>query len=260
MTARSQSGLQQGHARMATTKSPYGMYSGKVIGVNPDKSTLDIKLNSGDTLRNAQILLNNANTITGWRYLTSVKNVVAKQTSRGIDDSALLGHEQDTIAIVSFLNGDFSLPIVVGFKLPLDSQMHLKEDGLYTFRHENGQYEVITKDNHHEIHYPDGSYVIISPESTPTPKDMSAIKGTNAQKWGAKTTGNMNLKIHLTQGVDITISNNTVKVNAQNIIFNNGTNGVARVGDAVSVSGTTSDGATFSATGTITGGSTTVKA
>lgn len=39
------------------------------------------------------------------------------------------------------------------------------------------------------------------------------------------------------------------------IIFNGGTKGVARVGDEVQISGTTSDGASFNATGKITTGS-----
>lgn len=245
MTARRQSGMQQGISRTAGAKSPFGIYTGKVININTDKTTVDLKMSTGDTLRSVSILMNSANTLAGWRYLASITNVNPVQTGRGVDDVPLLSHKQDMLAVVSFLNGDFSLPIVIGFKFTLDSQMHLNEQGLFTFRHENGQYEVITKNNHHEIHYPDGSYFIVSPEATPTPKNMTNIQGPNAQGWSVPATANMNVFIHLAGGVDIKISGGTISING-------GTMPLARQGDPVSVNTTTG-------VGTITTGSSSIK-
>ena len=60
-------------------------------------------------------------------------------------------------------------------------------------------------------------------------------------------------------GAQITLSGATVTITgATKIVLNDGTQGVARLGDSVTVSGTDSAGDTFTATGTITSASHTV--
>lgn len=199
MTARTQSSIALSKGRQ---RSPFGHYSGKVIGVNPEDSSVDIKMYSGDTLRRVRVLLNSANTVAGWKYLSSITNVNPQATSRGVNDTALFSNQADTIAIVIFLDGNLQTPRVTGFDLPINSQMHLKEQGLAITRHESGIYEVIDKNGHHETHYPDGSYVIYATDSTS--KNMGALKG-NGQAWSVPTSSSKTkLTMHLSEGIDIT--------------------------------------------------------
>lgn len=230
---------------MNSRRDPSLLYSGKVIDVHPQNTTVDVKLANGSTLRGVRVLFTSAATQTGWRYLSTIQNVKPVNTPAGIDDVGSLGHVQDVNAIVGYLDGNIQTPRVIGFDFPLDSQMHLNEDGLYTFRHESGVYEVITKEGHHETHYPDGSYIIYGPDTTP--KDMTKIKG-NGQNWKTKTTSPMSLTINLAGGVTISASNGVLSING-------GTNEVARVNDAIEV---TVNGTTY--TGQITGGASNFKA
>lgn len=234
------------HSRQTAEKSPYGLYSGRVIDIHPKNTTVDVALYSGDTLRNVRVLFNSANTKAGFRYLASVFNQNSKATVRGSDSSPSMTHVADTIAVVSFLDGNFQTPRVIGFDFPIDSQLHLDEDGLSVDVHESGIYSVITKEGHHETHYPDGSYVIYGPDTTS--KDMTAIQG-NGQAWKPSTTTTQtNMTIHLAQGVTIQTQNGTLSING-------GTADVARVGDSVQV---TISGTTY--TGQITTGASNFKA
>lgn len=236
------------HARKIAEKSPYGLYSGRVIDIHPKSTTVDVALYSGDVLRNVRVLFNSANTKAGYHYLASIFNQNTKDTVRGNDSSPSMTHVADTIAVVSFLDGNFQTPRVIGFDFPVDSQLHLDEDGLSVNVHESGVYTLITKEGHHETHYPDGSYVVYGPDTTS--KDMSSIQG-NGQAWNpATSTINTNMTIHLVQGVTIQAQNGTLTING-------GTLNVARETDTVNVpinySGKTSDGASFTINTTVTG-------
>lgn len=202
-TVVSQSSIQQTIPK--NTRDPNVLHTGKVIDIHGDNSTVDVRLYSGDTLRNVRVLFSSANTAAGFRYLASIKNVAPQQTAQGIQDNPTLGHEQDTIAIVAFLNGDWRTPRVIGFDFPVDSQMHLNEPGLLVNRHESGIYNLITADGNYETNYPDGSYLIYGPATTP--KDMTAIQG-NGQTWNVPSADNkINLTLHLAQGFDLSIVN-----------------------------------------------------
>lgn len=245
LTAQKQSSIQQTVSN--SKRNPSLLHEGKVIDIHPDSTTVDIRLYSGDTLRGVRVLSGSANTVAGFRYLASIKNLTPTQTAQGLQDSPILTHIQDTIAVVAFLDGNWQMPRVIAFDFPRDSQMHLNEAGLYTKLHESGVYEIITKDGHHETHYPDGSYVIYGPDTSP--KDMNSIQG-KGQAWNPLTTTTpINMTIHLVQGI-------TIQASGGNLVINSGTASVARVGDTVSVNvpgvGT--------CTGQITTGSTNFKA
>jgi len=243
-TAKRQSSVQATKKALSAKRNPALLYSSKVIAVHSESTTVDVKMASGDTLRGVRVLFTSASTQNGWRYLTSIQNVRPVQTSSGTDDVGSLGHVQDAIAIIGYLDGNIQTPRVIGFDFPLDSQLHLNEDGLYVWRHESGIYEIITKEGHHETHYPDGSYVIYGPDSSP--KDLSSIRG-RGQAWNPPTSSTpMSLTVHMAGGVTLSASNGVLTVNG-------GVEGVARVGDAVQVDLQTGSG-------TITAGSTTFKA
>lgn len=244
-----------------TSENPFPasgtVVEGKVIAVNQDDSTVDVALFGGQILRHVRVLFNSANTVSGFRYLASIANTdSAQKTENGILDKAIPTHKADTIATIVYVQGQTSAPRVIGFSFPIDAQMHINELGLAMFRHESGVYSLIDKNGHHEIHYPDGSYVIAATDTTP--KTMKS--GSQAQAWSTPTSASINVTIHLAQGVDITIQNGKISLTATQIdlITNTlnlgGTGGaaIARVGDAVSVNTTTG-------LGTITAGSTKVK-
>lgn len=220
ITAKNQSSVQQTMPK--SIRDPSGLYSGKVIDVHQAGSSVDVRLFSGDTLRNVRVLFNSASTTAGFRYLSSVQNVSPQQTAQGIQDTPLMSHAQDVIAVIAFLNHDWRMPRVIGFDLPLDSQLHLNEPGLAVDRHESGIYEVKTASGHHERHYPDGSYVIFG--SDIAPKDMAAIQG-RGQAWNVPTVASINMIIHLAQGVDITIEDGKLMVS--NLIVGSGGHAVA---------------------------------
>jgi len=205
-----------------STRNSSNLYSGKVIGVR-DGTSVDVKLFSGDVLRNVRVLLNSASTVAGFRYLASIKNVAPVDTSEGTDDSGSLSHESDIIAIIGFLDGNWQTPRVIGFDFPLDSQLHLDESGLSVNSHESGVYTVITKGGHHETHYPDGSYIIYGPNEAS--KDMTAIKGRGKNWSPATTTTHGILTINLAQGLIIQAKEGVLTLNGKR---------VAVSGDAVS--------------------------
>lgn len=177
---------------------------GKVIAINPEDSTVDVALYGGQILRHVRVLFNSANTVAGFRYLASIKNTDAAQnTQNGVVDKAILTHQADTLATIVYVQGQSLAPRVIGFSFPLDAQMHINELGLAMFRHESGVYSLIDITGHHETHYPDGSYVIASSDTTP-----------KTVNWTTPAGSNIDLKIHLTQGVDVTITNKTVTIQA----------------------------------------------
>lgn len=196
---------------------------GKVIDIHPEDSTVDVVLYGGTILRHVRVLLSSANTVAGFRYLATVKNTnAAKQTQNGVVDKAVLTHEADTIATIVYVHGQTISPRVIGFTFPTDSQLHIDELGLALFRHESGVYSLIDKDGHHETHYPDGSYIIAGTDLTP--KDMQSSK--NAQDWSIPDAPNIDMKIHLAQGVDIIIKDNKITLSAGSAYINvDGTSG-----------------------------------
>lgn len=184
---------------------------GKVIAVNPEDSTVDVALYGGQILRHVRILFNSASTVAGYKYLTSVQNTDSAQNSQnGVIDKAVLTHKADTLATIVYVQGQTLAPRVIGFSFPLDAQMHVNELGLALFRHESGVYSLIDKSGHHETHYPDGSYIIASTEEDPAPKELIS----EGQTWDIPQGDNVNLKIHLAQGVDIKVSGNQIIMSA----------------------------------------------
>jgi hypothetical protein len=208
-TAHTQSALHQ------TSENPYPasgvVVEGKVIAVNPEDSTVDVALFGGQILRHVRVLFSSANTVAGFRYLSSVsKSDGAQNTQNGIVDKAMLTHIADTVATVVYVQGQTLAPRVIGFSLPIDSQMHINELGLAMFRHESGVYSLIDINGHHETHYPDGSYIIAGKDLNPKQMDT----GSKAQSWETPTAPNIDMKIHLAQGVDITIQNGKIVLSA----------------------------------------------
>jgi hypothetical protein len=206
-------------ALQSSAKSLDQVYEGKVIAVHPEDSSVDVALYGGQILRHVKVLFNSANTVAGFRYLASVvNNADAQNTQKGIVDKAVPTKIADTYATIVYVHGQSLAPRVIGFVFPNDAQMHIDELGLALFRHESGVYTLIDKNGHHEVHYPDGSYIIASPESSPTPKQLTSSD--QAQDWNVPTSQNpVNLVISLSQGITIIAKNGVLTLQAGSAVL-----------------------------------------
>ncbi|GIM45250.1 hypothetical protein DNHGIG_07990 [Collibacillus ludicampi] len=214
------------HSSLQSGQNPLAghAYEGKVIAIHPEDSSVDVALFGGQILRRVRVLFNSANTVAGFRYLASVaNNDDAQNTPNGIVDKAIPTKIADTFATIIYVQGQTLVPRVIGFTFPNDAQMHVNELGLAMFRHESGVYSLIDKNGHHEIHYPDGSYIIFGPDTTP----KTLATGDQAQEWNPpNTTTPINLTINLAQqGVTISVQNGNVTINGAKQINLNAANG-----------------------------------
>lgn len=191
------------HQNQTYNPKPGQAYEGKVIAIHPEDSSVDIRLYDGQLLRRVRVLLNSANTIAGFRYLSSITEENEQQTSQGTIDKGQLSHIQDTLATILYVQGSTLAPRVIGFSFPQDAQMHVNEEGLSIFRHESGVYELIDQQGHHETHYPDGSYLIIAQDTSP----KTVLVGPKAQEWNPKSGAQpVNFMFKHSTGSSITIT------------------------------------------------------
>ncbi|UOF90760.1 hypothetical protein LSG31_00310 [Fodinisporobacter ferrooxydans] len=186
------------------------VYEGKVIQVNPNDSSVDVRLYDGQILRNVRVLFPSANTIAGFRYLVSIQNNNPQNSEKGIIEDGQLTHIQDTLATIVYVQGFTLAPRCIGFSFPNDAQMHIDEQGLAMFRHESGVYSLTDKSGHHEIHFPDGSYMIMAEDTNP----RTLTSGEQVQPWNPPTTTTpYNLTINLAQqGITISVQNGNVTI------------------------------------------------
>lgn len=174
-------------------------YEGKVIGVNPEDSTVDVRLYNGQILKRVRVLFNSANTVAGFRYLSSITNNAPVNSSSGTLDDGTLTGISDTLATIIYIQGNTIAPRVIGFSFPKNAQMHINEQGLAMFRHESGVYSLIDKNGHHETHYPDGSYLIVAQDTTPRTLTSSG------QTWNTPTRPPVNFIFKHSSGSYISI-------------------------------------------------------
>ena len=241
------------------------MVWGKVVARHPDDGTMDVALSQGSTLAHVPVGAPWLSNTAGQIYQPHHDLTAPTPHPDGVGDLPIGSGGTDLWAIVGFVqsNGQMktpNAPIILGFLPVSDGQMTFQTPGIAVWRHESGVVHVTLPPvgQHDEWHYPDGSYLVVGSDTTA--HDMT----TENAAWDPPTTDTpANVTFHHASGASFTIdSAGNIAVSAApsgTITLNGGTEGVARVGDAVSVSGTDSAGDTFTATGTITSGSTTVK-
>jgi hypothetical protein len=169
-------------------------FEGKVIAVNPEDSTVDIRLYDGQLLRHVRVLLDSANTIAGFRYLASIASGNAYNSSSGVVDDGMPTSIADTLATIIYVYGETLAPRVVGFSFPKDAQLHVNEQGLAMFRHESGMYWLVDKNGHFEIHYPDGSFIVAGPDTS------AKVITSSGQAWKTPAASAINIKISHSSG------------------------------------------------------------
>lgn len=144
---------------------------GKVIGVKADDKTVDIAMmNGGATYYDVPVLAPMATTSSGISHLPKPHNPKAK-TEEGYDVPEAF-EKRDIFAIVGFVEGIGSMPVVLGFQQPKVSQLsfsNLVGANHHIDRHESDRYHRITGDTvakfggadvsgEEEVRYPDNSY------------------------------------------------------------------------------------------------------
>ena len=229
-------------------KMPY-LFLGKVVNSNPQAGTIDVALDGalgqGGFYTNVPVLSWSVGRQTGHNYFPTVTLAAPEPSAHGVYDQPIKSGGQDIWAVIGHLAGRSQRPVCIGFMNPLDSQARSNTVGTEVHVHESGHYQVTTAAGHHEIHFPDGGYVIVSTDTAPL--NMTA----DNPKWSTKTSAqNLNLTINVKGNISITV-NGTATVNATDVYLGTTTGAgtaVARLGDAVQVNTTTG-------TGTITSGS-----
>ena len=236
------------------------LYFGKVIAVHPDRGTVDVALDGagpgGGFYLDCAVGMPYAGSQTGLSYLPTVTLTTPIPGPDGTWDLATASGDRDVYCVVGHLRGLARQPVVLQwFVLPEGSQMLFETPGIRVDRHESGVYRVTlpTAGQHDEIHWPDGTYLLVGANTTPHPMT------TENPAWNPPTASAGSWTLHHASGASVQIApDGTITVNAasgQDLVLNGGTAAVARVGDAVQVS---VSGTVYS--GTITSGSATVKA
>ena len=144
---------------------------GKVIGARPEDKTVDIvMIDGGATHYNVPVLAPMASTSSGLSHLPKPQNPKAN-TEEGYDWPVTYGG-RDIFAIIGFVEGIGTMPIVLGFRYPAKNQLSFPDSAganQYLDRHESDRYHRITGDTvaenggadisgEEEIRYPDNSY------------------------------------------------------------------------------------------------------
>lgn len=144
---------------------------GKVIGVKADKKTVDIvMMNGGAVHYDVPVLAPMASTSSGLSHLPRPQNPKAN-TEEGYDFPIAYGG-RDIFAIVGFVEGVGTMPVVLGFRYPAENQLSFSNSvgaNHYIDRHESDRYHRMIGDtveenggadvaSEEEIRYPDDSY------------------------------------------------------------------------------------------------------
>lgn len=234
------------HNRYSMEKAPYlnthTLFLAKVVSVHPETGTVDVALDAshqGGFYTDVPVVSWSYGTQTGETYLPNVDLTAPIPSSEGTYDQPIGSGGEDVWAVCGHLAGRANRAVCLGFMSPIQAQIHTKTPGMAVNLHESGVYQVITADGNLNIGLPDGSSIIIGIAT-----ELHDMQSENPS-WSPKTTSTpYNITIKVKGNVNLT---------ASSIVLNNGTEGVARVGDAVlvEVGGT-------NYTGTITSGSSTV--
>ncbi len=149
---------------------------GRVININEAVPTVDIAMMDGSGIYvNVPISSEAVSTLGGKAYLPSpIKSNPSDNLPTGYG-------KRDLFAIVAFLDGNGTMPVVLGFIRPNFHQLSFRGAGFENQmmdRHDSDRYHRVWGDAENgvpcqeELYWPDGSYLKISAEST-TLTDLS---------------------------------------------------------------------------------------
>ncbi len=161
---------------------------GKVIKSNPEAKTVDVTMiDCSGTYHDVPVLAPFASTSSGISHLPAPHNPKDEDES---GYSTPIGYDKrDVYAIIGFVEGEWVLPVVLGFKYPETNQMSFPDSigaNQKIDRHEGDRYHRITGDtvsenggedvsSEEEIRYPDHSYFkVVKTDGTRELTDLSS--------------------------------------------------------------------------------------
>ncbi len=233
---------------VAVSANPPLMW-GKISGRQPAHGTVDVTLDHGSILVGVPLATQMLGSAAGSTYLPETVPVAPIDTPNGpygLPTSPDPVGQPQVLALVGWVFGSGRTPVVLGIMPSPQSGIAPSTAGWAVQRHESGQWSATDPAGNTTMGWPDGTTISVTATGTPT-NPTTAIN----PQWPPASGPDRQILIRLAGGASLTMIGDTIALNG-------GTAGVARVGDPVQVSGTDSAGNTFTATGTITSGSTTV--
>ncbi len=181
------------------------LYLAKVIQVHPENGTVDVALSGtggqGGKYTNVPVLSWSMGSQVGEVYFPTIDQALPLTVPNGVYDQPVSSGGKDVWCVVGHLNGRANRPVVLGFLTTLNGQTNVSEVGMKVSLHESGIYHVVNKEGHYELHFPDGSYIIVGQDSSPL--DMTSVN----PNWNpATTTTPNNLTAHFQGSVNIIAS------------------------------------------------------
>ena len=253
MPGRSQAALKKAQQPnpYRTTIGPRLLW-GKISGRHPETGRVDVTLDHGSIVPNCILAPQMLGQTVGETYLPPCDPVTPDPTPQGPYGLPTLP-ASDTDAtqyvLVDWLEGSGRQPVVLGALPTVQSTIAPQTAGWKVFRHEGGYWETIDPDGNWTQTWPDGSFISVS--TTGSPAHPAEI---NPHFPPPPATTPVQFTLQTAAGATMTLNGTTITLTgATHIILNEGTAGVARLGDSVQV---TVSGTTY--TGTITSASTTV--
>lgn len=152
-------------------RAPRGLFLAKAVSFDVSAGTVDLAAIDADVyFYNCMIMCSKpASYNFGERYIPSFNpddNEVSYVTSPG-----------DIYCVATYL-GSYSNPVVLGFLFPTQTELSIREYGLYIFRHESDVIVIIRGDGTTEFYHPSGSYIKIGED------DVNNVAGSSLKEGG----------------------------------------------------------------------------
>lgn len=173
------------NAGRTPTNMQMGLHIGKVIAVDQAAKTVDVAMLNGDgTLYGVLVATSMLTTASGTSYLPE------PHIPEGGGGTPLGDSKRDMFAIVGFINGARTLPIVLGFRPPMANQLSFPSgegfENQKLERHEGDRYHRIVGDtvavlggvdavSIEELRFPDNSYLKVFADD----KALTNLSGEN---------------------------------------------------------------------------------
>lgn len=165
--------MKQGIGRASNIYNAISLTTAKVIDIHPEKGTVDLRFARGQRVFGVKVLSREAGTQGGIAYLQSITHSSPARDNQGSLDGFEDDGHHSCYALVTFIEGAYSLPVVLGYIWPPVTQMLFKEKGLKIERHsESNIYQLWDKEGNYELVSPDGSYLHLGPAGS-SHRDLS---------------------------------------------------------------------------------------
>jgi hypothetical protein len=126
-----------------TSQPSFSVTYGKVIKIHRDIYAVDLVLPTGEIHRRVPVSFPAAGTKSGEIYLQRFSDPQSQATPYGPISTFKEDRDRTIYALVTFISDDVKHPVVLGFVLPLTTQMLFNRPGFSLKRHESDLYTMI---------------------------------------------------------------------------------------------------------------------